>query len=71
VSALRGALAGGLGLTALYAVVSTEGAANRTGTFFNLISGAIRRLVDPAVPLIPDRSGTHGQSTQVFALASS
>jgi hypothetical protein len=57
-SALRGAAAGTLGLTALYALISTRGAAENAGTLFTVLTGAVRRLVDPTVPLIPDRTGT-------------
>lgn len=62
-SALRGAIAGGLALTFLEVVVATPGAAGRTGTLFTLLAGALRRIVDPTVPLIPDRTGktTHKQ----------
>lgn len=56
--ALRGVVAGGLGLTAMYALISTQQAANNAGTLVTLGAGAVRRLVDPNVPLIPDRTGT-------------
>lgn len=55
-SALRGAIAGGLGLTFLEVLVSNPKAAANTGTVFGLLAGALRRVVDPTVPLIPDRT---------------
>lgn len=54
-SALRGVVAGVLGLTLLDAVVSSESAANNLGTFATLFGGLVNRLVNPAVPLIPNR----------------
>lgn len=54
-SALRGVIAGGLALTALEALVTSRGAANNAGALFTLTAGAINRLIDPSVPLIPDR----------------
>lgn len=59
-SALRGTLVGVVGLSALYAAVSTEAAANRAGGLLSGAAGLFRRFVDPAVPLIPDRrTGTN------------
>lgn len=53
-SALRGILAGTLGLSLLEAVVSTEAAAKNTGTLFTLAASVANRLIDPTVPLVPD-----------------
>jgi hypothetical protein len=66
-SALRGAIGGALALTMFEAIISTKGAAERTGTLFTLIAGAVRRLVDPTVPLIPDRTGTTTKKTIILA----
>lgn len=53
-SALRGLVAGTLGLSLLEAVVSTSKGPAAVGTFTGLATSAINRLVDPAVPLVPD-----------------
>lgn len=53
-SALRGALVGVLTLTALEAAVSSKDSAGNVSTVVGLAASAINRLVDPAVPLIPD-----------------
>lgn len=54
-SALRGVVVGVLGLSALQVLVSSPAAANNAGGAIQLAAGAFRRLVDPSVPLIPDR----------------
>lgn len=54
-SALRGALMGALGLTALEAAVSSNRGAKNTGRLFEMAAGFVNRLVDPSVALIPDR----------------
>ena len=54
-SALRGAMVGFLGLTLLEATVSNDKAVNNTSGLIKLAAGAIDRLVNPTVPLIPDR----------------
>lgn len=54
-SALRGVVVGVLGLSAFELLVSSPAAANNAGGIFTLAAGAFRRLVDPSVPLIPDR----------------
>jgi hypothetical protein len=53
--ALRGMAAGVLGLSMLEVVVSSNAASNNASGLFTLATGTIRRLVDPSVPLIPDR----------------
>lgn len=53
-SALRGIVAGAIGLSLLELVVSNPAASTNTGAVFELAASAIRRLVDPSVPLIPD-----------------
>jgi len=55
VSALRGVVAGVLALSALELVLSSSEAAKNAGGAFELAASAINRLVDPSVPLIPDR----------------
>lgn len=54
-SALRGIVLGGLGLTMLEVVVTSRTATDNATTLANLAASAINRIVDPAVPLIPDR----------------
>jgi hypothetical protein len=56
VSQLRGLVAGGLMLTALEVLVSNRAAAQNASGAIGLVSTVINRLVDPAVPLIPDRN---------------
>ncbi|MGO9207642.1 MAG: hypothetical protein ACLQBX_15915 [Candidatus Limnocylindrales bacterium] len=53
-SAAWGAVGGALGLLALKAAVSSRGSAELSGGF-NIADAAIRVIVDPTVPLIPDR----------------
>jgi hypothetical protein len=55
VSALRGLLGGVIGLSLLEATISTAEASNNASAAITLVTGAMRRLIDPAVPLIPDR----------------
>lgn len=54
-SALRGAILGALGLTLLEVLVSNDQAADNAGTLLDLTATGINHMVDPAVPLIPDR----------------
>lgn len=54
-SAVRGVVAGVLGLSLLEAAASSSSAANNAGVLFTASAAVIRRLVDPSVPLIPDR----------------
>lgn len=54
-SALRGLLGGVIGLSLLEATVSSAAATNNASAAVTLVTGALRRLIDPAVPLIPDR----------------
>lgn len=61
-SALRGIIAGTIGLSFLEAVVSSQSAAKNTGALFDLAASAMNRLVDPSVPLIPDRRAGHSGS---------
>ena len=56
-AALRGAVVGFLGLTLLEAAVSSEAAVNNTNTLVGLATKAIRRWMDPTLPLIPDLRG--------------
>lgn len=50
----RGVLAGLLGLAALHALVSRAESADRAGQLLTRAGGIVRRLLDPAVPAIPD-----------------
>lgn len=54
-SATRGVVAGVLGLSLFEALVSSQTASKNAGGLFDLAASAINRLVDPSVPLIPDR----------------
>jgi hypothetical protein len=54
VSAAWGAVGGGLALLALRAAVKSQGEKELTGAF-KVADSAIRVIVDPTVPLIPDR----------------
>lgn len=54
-SAARGIIAGSLALAALEAAVSNPQSAANTGALFTLAASFVRRLMDPSVPLIPDR----------------
>lgn len=54
-SAASGIIAGTIALSVLELVVSSDTAARNTGALFTVSAGVIRRLVDPSVPLIPDR----------------
>lgn len=56
--ALRGIAAGTLGLAGLEVLVSSQKAVANAGTLVKLATGFINRMVDPSVPLIPDRRGT-------------
>lgn len=51
--ALRGAVSGGIGLSALYLVVTSK--QQGLSTAANLPGKVLHWLIDPAVPLIPDR----------------
>ncbi len=53
-SAAAGIVGGALCLMALDAAVKTQGAKELTGAF-KVAQSAVRILVDPTVPLIPDR----------------
>jgi hypothetical protein len=53
-SAVAGAVGAGLALLALKAAVGSQGSKELTGGF-KIVDGAIRVIVDPTVPLIPDR----------------
>lgn len=55
--AIRGAVSGGIGLSALYLVVTSkqEGLATAAG----LPGKVLHWLIDPTVPLIPDRRATN------------
>lgn len=55
--ALRGILAGTLGLAAVQAVLATDAASN-LGTLAKVPGDAIRWLLDPSKPLIPDLRGS-------------
>jgi hypothetical protein len=55
VSALRGAVAGVLALSLFEALVSSQSASKNAGGLFELAAKAVNHLVDPSVPLIPDR----------------
>jgi hypothetical protein len=50
----RGAFTGALLLIALEAVVRTSESANRVGGFLETGGDLVRRVMSPAVPLIPD-----------------
>ncbi len=64
--ALRGAFTAVLGLVALETIVSTKGAAERTGGLLGDVAGIIDHALSPAVALIPDRSaGGGGTGTTV------
>jgi hypothetical protein len=54
VSAARGVLAGTLGLSLLQAFLSSPTASSNAGTLFGVVDGVVKRLMDPAVPLVPD-----------------
>lgn len=54
-SALRGLAAGVLSLSLLDALISTDRAANNASGLITVAAGGLRRLIDPTVPLIPDR----------------
>lgn len=56
--ALRGIAAGTLGLVGLEVLVSSQKAVTNAGTLVKLATGFINRMVDPSVPLIPDRRAT-------------
>lgn len=57
-SALRGVVAGVLGLSLMEAVVTSTSGASNTGRLFDLAASFVNRLVDPSVPLIPDLAHT-------------
>jgi len=54
VSALRGIVAGTIGLSLLELLVSDSGANKNAGALIKLATGAFRRITDISVPLIPD-----------------
>lgn len=54
-SALRGVMGGVIGLSLLEALVSSQKSAQNASGLFVLAASAVNRLVDPSVPLIPDR----------------
>lgn len=54
-SALRGLAAGVLGLSALEVFVTSSSAQTSTSALIKIATGTISRLVDPSLPLIPDR----------------
>lgn len=54
--AVRGAVAAWLGLITLQAVAS-KGGSGRVASAFADLSGLVDRVIDPAVPAIPDRRG--------------
>ena len=69
-SALRGFVAGALGLTLLEAAVSTQKAASNASGVVSVLTKGIARIVDPTVPLIPDRRSTvQGQGGTPIILA--
>lgn len=55
---MRGLVLGGLALAFLQALVGTKGSSERVGGGFTLAAGVLNHLIDPAVPLIPDRSAS-------------
>lgn len=57
-SALRGLGVGFLALTLLEAAVTSQKAASNASGLVKAVTGAINRVVDPTVPLIPDRTAT-------------
>lgn len=68
--ALRGFGAGVLTLTLLEAAVSSDKAASNTSGGLTLVAGALARILDPAVPLIPDRrSKVQGEGGNPVILA--
>lgn len=64
---MRGVVMGVFALSALEAFVSNPKAPDRAGTLFDLAAGAVRRLVDPTVALIPDRTGDTTQKRILVA----
>lgn len=54
---MRGFIAGFLSLTILEALVSSSSAVQNATGVFGLLTKGIARIVDPTVPLIPDRRG--------------
>lgn len=54
-SAVRGMVAGVLGLSLLDAAIGTSQAANNASGVIGLVSKGLARIIDPTVALIPDR----------------
>lgn len=54
----RGVVSGALALIALQAVTSSDQAAGRVGGMLAAVGKLVRHVVDPAVPAIPDLSGS-------------
>lgn len=53
-SAVRGIVAGSLGLALLQAFTASPTAAGNVGTLFKLTNSVASRLINPTVPLVPD-----------------
>lgn len=53
-SAVRGAVAGVLGLTMLQAIVSNQQATSNAGGLVTFVTNALARWFNPYTPLIPD-----------------
>lgn len=64
---MRGVLAGSLALIALHTLVSYTGANDRIGGAFASAAKLVDRFLDPAIPAIPDRSGSPSSSSLTAA----